>query len=72
METRRSSLAMGLGLIFWMLALFSPLAFVGQANAADTDADNYGTVIGIVSTPAQHEDKHHQHQAARCRSFSYT
>lgn len=48
METRsRSGLAMGLGLVFWMFLLFSPLAWVGQAQADDTD--NYGTVIGIVS-----------------------
>lgn len=48
METRaRSSLAVGLGLVFWMFLLFSPLAWVGQAKADDTD--NYGTVIGIVS-----------------------
>lgn len=50
METRaRSSLAVGLGLVFWMFLLFSPLAWVGQAKADDTD--NYGTVIGIVSAP---------------------
>lgn len=40
-------MAMGLGLIFWMFLLFSPLAWVGQANA--DDSENYGTVIGIVS-----------------------
>ncbi|KAF3761410.1 hypothetical protein M406DRAFT_84573 [Cryphonectria parasitica EP155] len=46
METRsRSGLAMGLGLVFWMFLLFSPLAWVGQAKADDTE--NYGTVIGI-------------------------
>ncbi|KUI69162.1 hypothetical protein VM1G_05559 [Cytospora mali] len=46
MEPRsRSTLAMGLGLVFWMFLLFSPLAWVGQAKADDTD--NYGTVIGI-------------------------
>lgn len=38
---------MGLGLVFWMFLLFSPLAWVGQANA--DDSENYGTVIGIVS-----------------------
>lgn len=38
---------MGLGLVFWMFLLFSPLAWVGQAKADDTE--NYGTVIGIVS-----------------------
>lgn len=37
---------MGLGLVFWMFLLFSPLAWVGQAKADDTE--NYGTVIGIV------------------------
>lgn len=48
MEPRsRSSWAMGLGLVFWMFLLFSPLAWVGQAKADDTE--NYGTVIGIVS-----------------------
>lgn len=40
-------MAVGLGLVFWMFLLFSPLAWVGQAKADDTD--NYGTVIGIVS-----------------------
>lgn len=50
METRsRSSMAMGLGLVFWMFLLFSPLAWVGHANA--DDSENYGTVIGIVSLP---------------------
>lgn len=48
METRsRSTMAVGLGLVFWMFLLFSPLAWVGQARA--DDAENYGTVIGIVS-----------------------
>lgn len=48
METRsRSTMAVGLGLVFWMFLLFSPLAWVGQARA--DDVDNYGTVIGIVS-----------------------
>lgn len=42
---------MGLGMVFWMFLLFSPLAWVGQAKADDTE--NYGTVIGIVSrTPS--------------------
>lgn len=51
METRsRSGLAIGLGLVFWMFLLFSPLAWVGQAKADDTE--NYGTVIGIVSSSA--------------------
>lgn len=40
-------MAVGLGLVFWMFLLFSPLAWVGQVKA--DDADNYGTVIGIVS-----------------------
>lgn len=49
METRsRSTMAVGLGLVFWMFLLFSPLAWVGQARA--DDVDNYGTVIGIVSS----------------------
>lgn len=49
METRsRSTMAVGLGLVFWMFLLFSPLAWVGQARA--DDAENYGTVIGIVSS----------------------
>lgn len=42
-------MAMGLGLVFWMFLLFSPLAWVGHANA--DDSENYGTVIGIVSLP---------------------
>lgn len=53
-------MAIGLGFVFWMMMLFSPLAFVGQANAADSDADNYGTVIGIVSTPSP--TFHHKQQ----------
>lgn len=40
-------MALGLGLFFWIAMLFSPLAMV-QPVAAD-DAENYGTVIGIVS-----------------------
>jgi hypothetical protein len=40
-------MALGLGLFFWIALLFSPLAMV-QPVAAD-DADNVGTVIGIVS-----------------------
>lgn len=40
-------MAVGLGLVFWMFLLFSPLAWVGQVKA--DDAENYGTVIGIVS-----------------------
>lgn len=44
-------MAMGLGLVFWMFLLFSPLAWVGQANASTDDFENYGTVIGIVSFP---------------------
>lgn len=54
METRsKSSMAMGLGLVFWMFLLFSPLAWVGQANA--DDSENYGTVIGIVSFPCSRQ-----------------
>lgn len=49
MARSRSSLALGLGLLCWITLLFAPLAFVGKANAASDDADNYGTVIGIVS-----------------------
>ncbi|KAH8842534.1 78 kDa glucose-regulated protein [Pyricularia oryzae] len=41
----RSSMAIGLGMVFWLCLLFSPLAFVKTANAQD--ADSYGTVIGI-------------------------
>lgn len=40
-------MALGLGLLCWITLLFAPLAFV-QTVQAD-DADNYGTVIGIVS-----------------------
>ncbi|KAL7811430.1 molecular chaperone bip1 [Trichoderma aethiopicum] len=47
MARSRSSLALGLGLLCWITLLFAPLAFVGKANAASDDADNYGTVIGI-------------------------
>lgn len=48
MEPRsRNTWAVGLGLVFWMFLLFSPLAWVGQAKADDTES--YGTVIGIVS-----------------------
>ncbi|KAL1859804.1 ATPase with role in protein import into the ER [Diaporthe australafricana] len=46
MEPRsRSTWAVGLGMVFWMFLLFSPLAWVGQAKADDTES--YGTVIGI-------------------------
>lgn len=48
MARSRSSLALGFGLLCWLTLLFSPLAFV-QTVKAD-EADNYGTVIGIVST----------------------
>lgn len=41
--------AIGLGMIAWSLLLFSPLAFVGTANAEASDVENWGTVIGIVS-----------------------
>lgn len=43
-------MAIGLGMVFWLCLLFSPLAFVKTANAQD--ADSYGTVIGIVSRVA--------------------
>lgn len=49
MARSRSSLALGFGLLCWLTLLFSPLAFVQTAHAAESDADNYGTVIGIVS-----------------------
>lgn len=52
MARSRSSLALGLGLLCWITLLFAPLAFVGKVNASD-DADNYGTVIGIVSEDGQ-------------------
>lgn len=48
MARSRSSLALGLGLLAWIALLFAPMAFV-QTVQAD-DADNYGTVIGIVSS----------------------
>lgn len=38
---------MGLGLLCWIALLFSPLAMVQPAAAAETE--EYGTVIGIVS-----------------------
>jgi heat shock protein 5 len=41
----RSNLALGLGLLAFFLALFSP-AFVQTVNA-ESDVENYGTVIGI-------------------------
>lgn len=48
MESRaKSSMAIGLGLVFWICLLFTPLAFV-QTVRAD-DVQEYGTVIGIVS-----------------------
>lgn len=43
--------AIGLGMIAWSLLLFSPLAFVGTVKA-DSDVENWGTVIGIVSYSA--------------------
>lgn len=39
-------MALGLGLLFWITALFSPLAMVQPAMA---QGDDIGTVIGIVS-----------------------
>ena len=47
MARAHSSMALGLGLVFWICLLFSPLAFVQTAKAEDTES--YGTVIGIVS-----------------------
>ncbi len=41
-------MALGLGLLAWMALLFAPLAFIQTVNA-ETDVDDYGTVIGIVS-----------------------
>lgn len=49
MARSRSSMALGLGLLAWIALLFSPLAFVQTVNA-ESDVENYGTVIGIVST----------------------
>lgn len=49
MARSRSSMALGLGLLAWIALLFSPLAFVQTVNA-ESDIENYGTVIGIVST----------------------
>jgi heat shock protein 5 len=46
MARSRSSLALGLGLLCWIGLLFSP-AFVQSVNANESDADNYGSVIGI-------------------------
>ncbi|OHW99104.1 glucose-regulated protein [Colletotrichum incanum] len=45
MSRSRNSMALGFGLLAWMVLLFSPLAFVQTAQAQDTE--NYGTVIGI-------------------------
>jgi len=47
MATRsRSSALLGVGLLTFLLLLFSPLASVQSVQAAD-EAENYGTVIGI-------------------------
>ncbi|KAH8601109.1 putative 78 kDa glucose-regulated protein like protein [Bisporella sp. PMI_857] len=48
----RSSLFLGLSALFYLVLLFSPLAFVQTVSAESTDAqeplaENYGTVIGI-------------------------
>ncbi|KAI6784340.1 heat shock 70kDa protein 5 [Emericellopsis cladophorae] len=45
-RSSRSTLALGLGLLCWIALLFSPLAMVQPAAAAD-EAENLGTVIGI-------------------------
>ena len=41
---------MGLSIFAWIALLFSPLAMVQPAAATETEADNYGTVIGIVGS----------------------
>jgi hypothetical protein len=46
MARSHSRFALGLGVLFWVALLFSPLAFVQKAQAQDTES--YGTVIGIV------------------------
>ncbi|KAI0968269.1 heat shock protein 70 family [Xylaria arbuscula] len=43
----KSYWAIAIGMIAWSLLLFSPLAFVSGVKAQDSDADPYGTVIGI-------------------------
>ena len=58
MARSRSSLALGLGLLAWIALLFAPMAFV-QTVQAD-DADNYGTVIGIVSSLETHCRSEHE------------
>ena len=56
MESRaKSSMAIGLGLVFWICLLFTPLAFV-QTVRAD-DVQEYGTVIGIVSCNSVHRHR---------------
>ena len=40
----QSSWAIGLGVVFWVCLLFSPLAFT---SAKADDVESYGTVIGI-------------------------
>jgi endoplasmic reticulum chaperone BiP len=42
--------AIAFGMVAWSLLLFSPLAFIGGAKA--DDVQDYGTVIGIVSSCA--------------------
>lgn len=53
MARSRSSLALGLGLLAWIALLFAPLAFVGTVNAEVDERDEYGTVIGIVSSSCE-------------------
>ncbi len=53
MARSRSSMALGLGLLAWIALLFAPLAFVQTVNAEVGDRDDYGTVIGIVSSSCQ-------------------
>lgn len=48
MARSRSTMALGLGLLCWIALLFSPLALVKPVQA--DEVDNYGTVIGIVSS----------------------
>lgn len=47
MARSKTSMALGFGLLAWICLLFAPLAFVQTVQAQD--AEEYGTVIGIVS-----------------------
>lgn len=66
MARSRSSMALGLGLLAWIALLFAPMAFV-QTVQAD-DADNYGTVIGIVSSLKKHSGSDRQPSSPSCRT----